>query len=343
MERKLEILMSVVDEYIGSGEPVGSKVIAERLGNRVSSATIRNEMAALCELGYLFQPHTSAGRIPTLKGYRAYIDALAMQGGSPSDVRRIDEAADAVRNSGKPGDDAAKALSELTGCTTLAAAETADDPITCIEVIPHGSGLYTVLAATGSGKIKTAAVHAETPVSPEAVALFVRRARELFCGLSASQLTPALLQSMAGRLDEYFMRLAPFLGGLHEAVLALSDGEISLYGEKALLQHPDYGAEQLRALMSLLEDRALLLRLLDIAGERVTVALGPDSPIRQLADSALLTVRYGDGLRLAGRLGIIAPLRANYRSIIPEIEYFTARVGRLTDGTEDNKNNGREH
>ena len=157
-KRALKILETVVDEYIRTGEPVGSKTVQEKLSMKISSATIRNEMAMLEQMGYLEHPHTSAGRVPTFGGYRFYIENFMPEHRlSDEEKLRIDEIfedIDADTND-RLIEEAGRALSEITKCAIVTANETGKfSVITKVEVIPTGRRMYVLLLVTSGGSIK---------------------------------------------------------------------------------------------------------------------------------------------------------------------------------------------
>lgn len=336
MDRRLRILIAVVDEYIRTGEPVGSKTVAGIFGN-VSSATIRNDMARLCEQGYLEQPHTSAGRVPTVKGYRAYVDMINLA--NPANIRRglIDDAVRQIAASGKVAQSAARLLSELTGFATLSAVRRDSDRVSRVEAIRLSPDVYTVIVVTDSGRLKNAPVRCAAEIPRETADRFNAAANEMLRGIELSGITAASLQKLAAALGEDFVSAGGFIEALAEAAEALGTAELSVSGEDTLFSQPDYSSDQLRRVLRIISDRRTLSELLRRHSGRVTVSIGGETSLPELSGSAVLTTGYGDGGRLLGRLGVIAPIRINYRLMIPEIEYFGKLLGKQFEDPDERK------
>lgn len=343
MDRKLEILMAVIDEYIETGEPVGSKAIAEKFGNRISSATIRNTCAVLCEIGLLAQPHVSAGRVPTVRGYRVYIDILAAQRNlPPGDMDRVDALVADIFDGGDSVRNTARALSELTGYATMSAAVPQSDEIMCVQIISHGARLYNILIATCGGSVRTSLVRTEAALDAKDIEVFLNAANDLLSGLPTARVTTAVVQGLAVRLGSGLIKFSPLLAGLSETVLKFYAGELEVWGEGKLLQRPDFGQGDMKNLMQILTDRPLLAQLLDYAGDDIAVTLGPEIPMMLSDESAVLTSKYRIKNNLVGKLGVIAPIRIHYRSILPQIEYFKSRIENMLSAMAEDSNNQQE-
>ena len=218
-ERKLKILAAVVDEYIRTGEPVGSKTISKLPDINVSPATVRNDMAMLEQLGYLQQPHTSAGRIPTFNGYRIYIDKLMKPETLPAEEqKRLDEMIDGnsltenslIQNVGE-------ALAELTKCATVVT-NTAPkfSVISKVEVIPTGKRLYVILLITSNGEIKNKACRLEFDLSHEQLDFFASFIQENLQGVAVEELSEEMMNKLITAMGTYMMTLTPFVQGIYE-------------------------------------------------------------------------------------------------------------------------------
>lgn len=328
MDRKLAILMAVVEEYINTGEPVGSKAIAEAFGNTISSATIRNDMAALCDMGFLEQPHTSAGRVPTVKAYRIYVDGIAAKRSAPMRKKLIDEAVKELSADSNPVRNAGKALSELVGFPTLSARERAADKIACVRVIPISDQIYTVITVTESGRVANCPVRCRKRPSEAAIERFIQAATVTFAGMAAGDLNAAAIQTLGMREGEFLFDLIGFTDALAETISSLGAPEINLAGEQNLFSLPDYDTVQLRELLHMLANHRILADLLKNRSPGIGVAIGPEIELPQLFGSALLTSQYGDPESPA-KFGIIAPMRIDYKNMIAELEYFTRSVEKL--------------
>ncbi|HOR22982.1 MAG TPA: heat-inducible transcriptional repressor HrcA, partial [Ruminococcus sp.] len=241
-DRKLKILAAVVDEYIRTGEPVGSKAVAAQSHINVSAATVRNDMAVLEQLGYLEQPHTSAGRVPTFLGYRLYIDRLM----DPSDLSdeeksKLDEM---LGGEDTPEEllvqNAAAALTELTHC---AAVVTNSAPrfsvISKVEVIPTGKRLYVILLITSNGSIKNKACRLEFDLSHEQLDFFTKYIDENLHGVSVEDLSEEMLDKIVAAVGAYMVSLSPLVKGICELSEDLRHQELTVSGGEKLLSCDD--------------------------------------------------------------------------------------------------------
>ena len=333
-ERKQKILTAVIDAYIRTGEPVGSKALVEMLDNAVSSATIRNEMAELSAMGYLEQPHTSAGRIPTAKAFRLYIDRLMhRQALSEADRKDIDSLLSSA--SGDPErliEEASQALAQTTGCaavTTTPAGQAAY--IRRIEVLRASSRMVALLLMTGSGVLRTRVCRFDRDVGDETLE---RLSKALSAGFGGAELTEVSLprvQSLMAALGEDGLLCAPALTAFYELVQESAEAEVRLSGQLNLLRHPDYDPGRARDLLDFLARRELLAGLLSAMPRGLRVVLGSESERPELDGSSLIVTRYTLGGHPDGSIGIIGPVRMNYAAAIPRLEYFAKAVGKLLD------------
>lgn len=331
-KRKRAILSIVVDEYIRLGDPVGSKLVQQKLdsqGLSVSSATIRNDMALLEKLGYLEQPHTSAGRIPSYHGYRYYIDELMQpQQISQEEKALIDEmigkdscTADAVI------DNAVSVLSELTGLTAV---NTGTLPqisvITKVEVIPAGHRVYALLMITSLGSVKNKMCRLEFDVSEEQLEYFRGFINENLRGVNPDDLTPAAMQNLGLSLGAYMMTLSPLLHAVYEMSEDLSAKYVHLTGEQKLLS--DGQLEPDEALM-LMAQRNQLIHVLENATDNISVVFGKEEGNFVISNSSMVVSQFCVDGHQAGAFGVIGPLRINYAKVIPYIGCISDSVTRL--------------
>lgn len=330
--RKRAILSVVVDEYIRVGDPVGSKLVQQKLeleGVSVSSATIRNDMAALERLGYLEQPHTSAGRVPSYLGYRYYIDEL-MQPQQITDEERdlIDSmigrdscTADTVI------ENAVSVLSELTGLTAV---NTGTLPqisvITKIEVVPAGHKVYALLMITSMGSVKNKMCRLEFDVAPEQLDYFRTFINEHLQGVNPDDLTPAAMQNLGLALGAYMMSLSPLLHAVYEMSEDLSAQYVHLTGEQKLLANTQIQTDQV---LRLLAQRNQLLQVLENATDGVSVLFGREDGSFAVSNSSMVVSHFSVGGHQAGSFGVIEPLRIDYAKVIPYIGCISDSVTRL--------------
>lgn len=336
--RKKQILAAIVKTYIETGEPVGSKALAQVLDLGLSPATLRNEMSELSELGFLEQPHTSAGRIPTSEGYRLYIQQL-MKPAQPDEQTKavIDDALEhTVSDPERMVGTAGQVLADLTGLPALSAT-VADQSasIKRVEIIPMGRRSALLVLITSDGVARSRLCRTQTPLSPPALERFARLIAGEIEGVELSGFHPALLQSLAADAGEYGFALMPLLTALFHMVEEVCESKLSLKGESNLFGFSELEKEA-RQLIDLIARRDAILSILAGIHGPVEVVFGGDTPIAALRPSSLVVARYRLGGKELGRIGVIGPTRMAYEQLIPSIEYFAAKLGSLlTQAMED--------
>ena len=334
-ERKLKILAAVVDEYVRTGEPVGSKVISKLDNIKVSSATIRNDMAALEQMGYLEQPHTSAGRIPTFAGYRLYIDELMTLPDLPDEEKtRLDSL---LGDKDTPEEllvqNAAAALTEITQC---AAVVTNSAPrfsvISKVEVIPTGKRLYVILLITSNGSIKNKACRLEFDLSHEQLEFFTHYIEENLNGVSVEQLSEEMFDKMVAAVSAYMVSLSPLVKGICELSEDLRQQELTLSGGEKLLSCEELDKMEV---VRFIEHKNQLSDMLEDTFSGIQVKFGSESDSFAIGNSSLIVSKYRKDGKEAGSLGVIGPMRVDYKKIIPYVDYLTQKISYLMSGSDD--------
>ena len=338
-ERKQRVLAAIIEAYILSGEPVGSKTVVEKLDNAVSSATIRNEMAELSALGYLEQPHTSAGRVPTAQAFRLYIDKLMKRRRLGEDAQR--ELDDMLKSSASDPErlieEASQALAASTGC---AAVTTTPDQqgtaIRRIEVMRVSPRSAVLLLMTSAGVLRSRMCRFDFEVEGELLQKLGGALSEAFVGLPLTGVGLPQVQGLLVSLGEYGLSCAPALTAFYELVHEAAEADVMLSGQLNLLRHPDYQLDRARSRLDFLARRELLVDMLAAHPGGLRVVLGNESHRPELDGSSIIVTRYllGDGAD--GSIGIIGPLRMDYAAAIPRLEYIAKTVGRLLTEMLDN-------
>ena len=331
-ERKQKILAAIIDAYIRTGEPVGSKALAEMLDHAVSSATIRNEMAELSAMGYLEQPHTSAGRIPTAPAFRLYIDKLMRRRPLSEEVRRdIDDmlegsASDPERLIGE----ASQALAAATGCAAVTTTPSEEGAaIRRIEVLRVSPRSAALLLMTNSGVLRSRVCRFDFDMESSALEALANALEDNFAGRALTSVGLPQVQGLLVSLGEHGLACAPALTAFYDLVQESAEAEVMLTGQLNLLQHPDYELERARSLLGFLARRELLADMLASHPGGLRVVLGSESLRPELDGSSIIVTRYSLGDKADGSIGIIGPLRMDYAAAIPRLEYFAKTIGRL--------------
>lgn len=334
--RKRRILSAVVDLYIRTGEPVGSKTISQLPDIHVSAATVRNDMAVLEELGYLEQPHTSAGRVPTFNGYRMYIEEISAEGTLPQEERdRLDEmlgdesqlTEDLILQS------ATTALSQITKCATVVSNFAPKySVISKVDVIPTGKRMYVVLLITSDGKIKNRACRLQFDLTHEHMDFFKHFMEENLEGVSVSDLSEEKLEQMITAMGTYMMTLSPLVQGICEMSKDLQQNELYMTGEQNLFSCDDLDKAEVAKFMMHKQE---LSGLLDDSFQGIKVMFGEEGNDFVIGNSSMIVSKYQKGDHTAGSLGVIGPMRLNYAKVIPYIEYFTEKISHLISNDDD--------
>ena len=332
--RKGAVLRAVVEEYVRSGEPVGSETIAEHAGLGVSSATIRNELAALEELGYLKHPHTSAGRIPTDAGYRFYVDSLPAAGGLRDAQRRAIAAyyAEAILDLEEVLKGSVQLLSRLTQYAGLAVPPNAsDEPVVRLEVIDMGPSVM-ILAVGHHGRVDKHVVDRPDAAVPGTFARAEDRLADLR-GLTYAEAQARLLQLAAeGPADEHDLMLQ-----VAETLRAAQQGDRAAHvvvGGVANLadEAQAWRRETLRRLFETLEREQEMLQVMsDVTGTRsaLSVTIGGEHPTTGELDASIVAAPFKSGETTIGTIGVVGPTRMDYVSAMASVRAVAKRLTEL--------------
>ena len=333
--RQRQILSAIVEIYIRTGEPVGSKVISQAAGLGVSSATIRSEMANLYEWGYLEQPHTSAGRVPSHLGYREYIDSLMKCQPLAREERYEIGSLFNVKNPDpeKLLGDAADALSEYTGYTTVTSSIVPKTVrVRKIELISAGPSTVVILLIASNGVIRNRICRVDFMVTAEMLEFFNKFANARFAGRSLESITSAYIGSVSYTLGEYSRMFTTILVAIFELCREVAEGKYYVSGSTKLLEYDEI-SKMAREVLTLLEDRESLQSLFSLSNGEVRIIIGKENPSAELSGSSVMMTHYDVAGEPAGVVGLIGPVRLDYARIIPHLEYFAKMLGELMSDT----------
>ncbi len=325
--RKEKILSSVVRDFVKSGEPVGSKAIAEEIG--VSSATVRNEMAELIELGLLEQPHTSAGRVPSQRGYREYVDHLMRV----PVLREEEERWFTSILAGSAYEPERLLLSVcrlLSSVTRYAAAVTTPSGMTArvkaVQFVQTSRRTAMLLLMSSAGTMKTRVFHCDFDLSGEILRVLFRLFNEKVTGKEVLEITPAFLQSMGASLGEMMVLAGPALQALLEAARDTAKTEVLTSGQMDLLLYPEL---EHRQIMDFLERKEDVVSLLRQKPGRVSILIGSESQRPELKNASFLISRYAVEEQDVGALALLGPTRMDYARLTAILQYLTKEVGQM--------------
>ena len=328
--RKEKILSAVVEKYIETGEPIGSKSLQTEKDLGVSTATIRNELKALDDEGYLYQPHTSAGRIPTKTGYRYYIDNLMQAATLPERLRENIE--DGIRSGTRTPEHilsrAVSVLAQLTGAASAATTPSSDEArVHRIRFVSTGRHTSMAVLVTSNGMVKSRLFRCEYVLTPQLLSMFDKAINEAFAGVRLTDVTKGYLQSVASGMGELTLFVPDVLIAIYEAVQNALEISVTVAGQTNLLFSDAYDFDKARRMMRFLGDTKEISGLLNNSRSH-KVYLSEESKIPELTGSAVIVARYEIAGENAGAVAVIAPLRTNYRVITSEVIYAAGCVSR---------------
>lgn len=334
-ERKKKILSTIVELYVSTGEPIGSKVLMDYLPFSVSSATIRNEMSDLAEMGLLAQPHASAGRVPTQKGYRYYVDNL-MDEGTLDDDEKLQIRRAIGNNIGDPEkllEKASELLAKITNCTIVATTPTdAGALVKRVELVPIGSRIAMIVLMTSTGIIKDGVCKIDVPLTNEMIEEFHRIVDEKFIGMPVADIGMVMIQTLVASLGANALIMSPLFVVLSELANQAVQAEVRLNGRQNLLSHKEYSSNAYE-MLDFLTDDDKLERVMSSSKNGLQVVIGAENMYRQLENSTMIISRYSIQGHDGGAIGIIGPTRLDYAKLIPKVRFITDLVGRLITDT----------
>lgn len=321
--RDREVLNDVVRTFILTGEPVSSRSVAKHQQHGVSAATIRNTMADLEDDGYLSQPHTSAGRVPTSAGYHLYIDSLKPDLGLPSDQEEYirHNISDAVDNGRELVNVAGELLSELSHQVGVVLTPSMGETrLRQVELIPiSGDRILCILVSTG-GVVDQKVVHAESDLQRDDLVSISNYLTETFAGLTVREIRTRLIRLMADERAQVDRILSDAINLAGQALEPVGRKDLVVEGTLGLLDQPELGSvSQVRCLLDMFDEKARMVSLLSqiIEGQGVRVLIGDDSELTSELDFSLVATNYRVGDRPLGSLGIFGPSRMEYQRMIP--------------------------
>lgn len=327
-EREAQILRHVVEDYIGTAEPVGSRTISKKMGQSLSPATIRNIMADLEEAGFLAQPHTSAGRIPTSAGFRYYVDYLltrrSLARGDRDQLQRTAE------ESEFPADETVRQVSRILSdlarqACVVVVTRPGEQKLRGLSLLRAGGGNILFVAVMQGGWVQHRLIGDEPDLSEADLEKISNYLNELAAGLSLSGLRLRILQEMKREKARYDRIMGRALRLSSKAFTDTAAREVYVEGRTNILEQPEFmeDIQKLKTILRAFEEKSMIVRLLDRAldGDVPKVSIGSENPVAGLPDLAVVASGYRQGEATLGSIGLIGPVRMDYSRIIPLVEY----------------------
>ena len=326
--RKLRILQAIVDDYILSNTPVGSRTLSKTCGLGVSSATIRNEMADLTEMGYLVQPHVSAGRVPSPKAYRLYVTSLLPQGMGEEELSGARRAFNTrVRDMETLISQGAAAISDLTHYTALVLTPRQSDlKVRSLHLVPVGGDRALLVIVTDSGVIRDTSIRISSRLDAGALYTIGQMLTQRIQGMTLRQLREALYGYAATQDAD-----ARVLGGIADLAAQVEkqteSDRVMVGGAHNILYYPEYAdVSRARAFMNAIDDADSLIALLRSQDSGISVRIGQETGIPAFADCSVITAPYRIGRGHTGVIAIIGPTRMPYARMLDMMRMFSQEL-----------------
>ena len=330
-ERKRQILKVVVEDYIRSAEPVGSKAIAARMGGSVSSATIRNELADLVDLGYLEQPHTSAGRVPSPKGYRLYVNELMEQQKlSIAETEKINQSLHIkMEELDRVISQAGRAVSSFVNYPAyVAAAGKKRMTARRFDLLPVDERSCIVVMMMSDSRVKSQLLKLQLKVDLEQLPTLVGVLNSHFADISTEEMNQRLMDVAEQVPPQLFLLLSQTVGYAVDALDEASHREIVTAGANQLLKLPEFrDADKAHELMSFLADSKENLPMPEEGPMKILI--GPENVSEALKDTSVVVASYDIGDDMRGLIGVVGPTRMDYATVAARLSGFAEGLTRL--------------
>ena len=335
-DRSKQILEAIIEDYIVTAEPVGSRTVTRSHRLTLSPATVRNVMADLEEMGFLTAPHTSAGRVPTDKAYRFYVDSLL-------EVRNIarDEQEEIRKRCSLAGRDLGEALKETSRMLSslshytgiVVAPRFTANVFRHIEFIKLSGSRLLVILVSQNGTVQNKIIETGSEIHPPDLVRMANYLNQLLKGLTIAQVKEKIIREMKSdkiRYDNLLARALEF----SRQTLPETDSEVFIEGQVNILEQPEFtDVTRMKEIFRAFEEKGQLLSLLDrcMEAQGVNIYIGAEAHLSQMVGMSLITATYMTGKNTLGVLGVIGPTRMGYAKVIPIVDYTAKLVSRLLE------------
>jgi len=332
-DRKLDVLRAIVEDYVATQEPVGSKALVERHQLGVSPATVRNDMAVLEEEGYIRQPHTSAGRVPTDRGYRLFVDRLSrVKPLSPAERRAIERFLAGALDLDDVVHRTVRLLAQLTRQVAVVQYPSLSrSSVRHLELVPISTTRVMLVMIADTGRVEQRLVELPAPVAVDAVTDLRRLVNERLVGKRLSDAPPLVQALVEEASPDSRNTMATIASVLLETLVERHDERIALAGRANLTRGGllDFQGS-LRPILEALEEEVVLLKLLgEIDADTLRIRIGDENEIDNLRSTSVVSTGYGPGATIVGGLGVLGPTRMDYPGTIATVRAVARYVGDL--------------
>ncbi|MHC1721743.1 MAG: heat-inducible transcriptional repressor HrcA [Aminipila sp.] len=344
-ERKLRILQAIIGDFIRTGEPVGSRTLSKKYELGVSPATIRNEMSDLEDMGFLTHPHTSAGRVPSDKAYRLYVNDLMKKKELTFEEKQIitDKLQSDMSEFEKTIQHAAHLLSEITNLTSFAMTPKPDeDKLRYINFLPVDSGTVILMIVADSGKVSNTALKIKVPYTNESLELLSKSMTYNFRGKTISEaLTVDIIKSFETDIEAMGVLAENIMPNFMRTLENMLNVNLYMDGLTNIFSIPEYNdLDKAKMFLELLDKKEDFTKKLINRDNGVIITIGNENADDLMQDCSLITATYHIDGKLVGKIGVIGPTRMKYDEVTSVIEYVTENLSntfKLTGGNEEDE------
>lgn len=337
-ERKIRVLCAVIDSYIRAAEPIGSRTISKEYDLGVSSATIRNEMSDLEDLGYLNKPHTSSGRVPSDKAYRFYVNSI-LQEKINIDSRKKQEIKTVLTNESREIDqliqNAAKILSAITSYTALAISpQIKEMKLKHIQLVPIDEREILVVLVGDSGVVKNTIFRMDKDISRSQLDVISNFFNLKLKGLTIPKLREAMKKDIFREIFEYKDMIDRIIPIIADSLKDSNEVEVYADGVAKIFDFPEYrDTDRIKSFISFMEDKEQLINLMlnHTLNSGIDITIGDENIYDTIKNCSLITTTYKLGDMTIGKIGVIGPTRMNYPMVISSLKLFSVNLTEILD------------
>lgn len=339
-ERKKMILRAIIDAHIDRGEPVGSKYLTQNNNIAYSSATIRNEMAELEELGYLEQPHTSAGRVPSELGYRFYVDSLMDK------YRLTREELDRIETLKKDKEaeldriieQAGRLFSSITNYTAITVKPRSSQAvITTFNTVYIDSRSFVLVMVSSTGVAKTKLIKTSGEIAPRVTERLSELLNRFIAGKTLDRLSYADVLEIKNNIFGYEELIDPIIKCVYDTVTEIDRGDVKVEQVNRLLEFPEYSnLSQLRGLIGMLEQKEDIINIISNSEKDTTnILIGKENAVDIMSNSTLIFRNITVNDKVVGAIGVIGPCRMDYSKVVTTLDLLSENIRDLFDGKQN--------
>ncbi|MBT2677436.1 heat-inducible transcriptional repressor HrcA [Bacillus sp. ISL-35] len=340
-DRQVLILQVIVDDFIRSAQPIGSRSLSKKEEINFSSATIRNEMADLEDMGFIEKTHTSSGRIPSEKGYRFYVDNLLL----PQKVNRSDMAAiksifaERIYELEKIVQKSAKILSEMTNYTSIVLGPAVkDNRLKKLQIIPLNKDTAIAIIVTDTGHVENRMFHFPTSIDPSDVEKMVNILNERLAGVPLTNLNSKIYKEIAMLLRQHISSYDTLLNTIMDTLNMPAHEKVFFGGKTNILSQPEFNdVEKIRNLMNMIEHEDNLYNLIRKNPAGINVRIGTENDNSAMENCSLITATYSIGEEKLGSIAVLGPTRMEYSRVISLLQLISTDLSKVLTQLYQNK------